>query len=235
MIIAGDFNDFDLKFLYENFRLVDRVTECTRANAILDHILIDESLCELYPDSACIGPPLKNSDHNCVFLRFLCKHHSSSPEDRRPVLAWDLRDSFVNDFLMHLSMTDFDSLCHNVDESDNPVDVLVSRFYERLYQCLSVIPREVVFLSSRDKPWMTPILKLLIEKRWKAFREKNWTVYRHYKEKVVEEIKKAKRIWSSKQLQTPRGLWSIVKAERTSGTKDPCRDFSKRLATFLTS
>lgn len=222
LIIAGDLNDFDCSFLCENFRLVNRVTEATRGNAILDHIWIDESLCEFYPTSACIGPPLKNSDHNCVFLRSLCQ--PSPTTDRRATLVWDLRDSFVREFVHRLSTTVFD--VNGLTESEsrpsgNSVDFKLTKFYESLYSCLSVIPREVVFLSSSDKPWMTPILKLLIEKRWRAFRDKNWPLYRHYKEKVSAEIKKAKRIWSSNQSKSPRGLWNIVKVERGSGSKEP--------------
>ena len=104
--------------------------------------------------------------------------------------------------------------------------------------CLCVIPCEVVFLSPCDKPWMTSILKLLIEKRWRAFREKNWPVYRHYKEKVSVEIKKAKRIWSSNQSKSPRGLWNIVKVERGTRSKDPWSRLLKEngdLSTLLTN
>ena len=61
LIVTGDFNDLNLKFFNENFRLVDLVTEATRANAILDHIMIDESLCDFYPYSSTsqeFGPQL---------------------------------------------------------------------------------------------------------------------------------------------------------------------------------
>ena len=226
LIIAGDFNDFDFEFLRENFGFVERVTEATRANAILDHILMDESLCEFYPNSACVGPPLQKSDHNCILLRPLSQ--SSVNTDCRPTLVWDLRDSYISDFLHRLSVTNFDNVISGTGTpTENSVDDLCNNFYRLFDSCLSVIPCEVVFLSSSDKPWMTPILKLLIDKRWKAFREKNWPAYAHYKEKVILEIRKAKRIWSEKQSKSPRGLWNIVKSERGSRLRDPWRRLLK--------
>ena len=139
LIIAGDFNDFDLCFLSENFRLVNRVTSATRGNAILDHIWIDESLCEFYPDSACIGPPLKNSDHNCVFLRSLCLSPPTS--DRHATLVWDLRDSFISEFLHRLSTTNFDVVGFTESgfrSSDVSVDTKMQKFHDSFYLCLSV-------------------------------------------------------------------------------------------------
>ena len=70
---------------------------------------------------------------------------------------------------------------------------------------------------------MTPILKSLIHKRWRAFREKKWPVFRHYKEKVKSEIKKAKRFWCEKESKTSRGLWNVVRSFRGSGKTDPWR------------
>lgn len=213
-IVAGDFNDFRTNFLGDYFCLVNRVTEPTRSGAFLDQIWIDEGLCDFYPKSAAVGPPLKTSDHCCVVLRPLCAERST--ENRRPTLVWDFRKSNLLEFLRRLSVTDF-----NDRMTASSVDGLCDQFYDALSWCLSAIPCESVFFSSCDKPWMTPILKLLIDKRWAAFRNKNWASFAHYKAKVKCEIQKAKKLWYAKQSTSSRGLWNVVRSTRGPRVRDP--------------
>jgi hypothetical protein len=68
---------------------------------------------------------------------------------------------------------------------------------------------------------MTPVLKLLIDKRWMAYRNKDWASFVHYKAKVTREIKKAKRLWCAKQSTSSRGLWNVVRSTRGSRVGDP--------------
>jgi hypothetical protein len=216
VVIAGDFNDFCTRFLFENFGLVDRVSEATRNSAILDHIFIDEDLCDFYPNMAEIGPPLRNSDHNCVLLS---PHHMPPcSETHRPVYVWDFRDSHVGEFLRRLSSTNFDEVVNK-----NCVNDMCSVFYDLLTWSLSAISSECVYFSAKDKQWMTPVLKSLINKRWAAFREKNWSVFRYYKKKVKLEIAKAKRLWCEKESKTSRGLWNVVRSFRGSNGINPWR------------
>ena len=87
---------------------------------------------------------------------------------------------------------------------------MVEEFYQLFFKCDAIIPCSPVFLSSKDKPWITPVLKCLINKRWAAFRDKKWTLYNHYKDKVKKQILEAKRIWAKRQSATTKGLWSVV-------------------------
>ena len=214
IIIAGDFNDFSTSHLIESFCLVNRVDEATRNLSILDRILIEDFLCDFYPQMATVGPPLDKSDHNSVVLRAINQSRFSDHE-RRQTIVWDYRESNVLQFLQCLSTTDF-----KIMNQETSVDKMCSRFYELLMYPLSKIPHEIVYFSPKDKPWMTPLLKLLINKRWNAYRERNWAVFQHYKMKVRSEILKAKRIWCHKQSQTTRGLWNIVRSIRGSSSKD---------------
>ena len=201
----------------EDFNLIDRVDGATRKDSILDHIWLNDDLRDIYPNFADVGPPLSSSDHNCVFLKPVCEAHN--PKSCRSVVVWDFRDSYVSDFLQKLSITDF-----NFIEQEYSLDDMCAKFYELLWNCLTTIPCDTVKFSSRDKQWMTPILKCLINKRWRAFREKNWTLYKHYKEKVRLEILKAKRIWCQKHSKSARGLWNVVRSFRGSNVKDPWRN-----------
>ena len=85
LIVARDFNDLDPVFLCESLGVVNRVTEATRQNAILDHILVDDNLCDHYENPTSVGPPLKNSNHNCIFLSPL--PHRPSGKDCWPLLV----------------------------------------------------------------------------------------------------------------------------------------------------
>lgn len=216
LVVAGDFNDFSTDFLSEQFCLINTVTAPTRNNAILDHIWIDEELRTLYTTPAAVGPPLKNSDHNCILLS-PSKRHSN--EFRRPTLVWDYRSSNIAEYIRRLSSADFSETLNT-----NSVEDKCLKFYETLIWPLSAIPCEVVYFSAKDKPWVTPVLKLLINKRWDAFRQKNWALYMHYKAKVVVELKKAKLAWRRKNSDSPRGMWRVVNSIRGAQQKDPWLD-----------
>ena len=50
------------------------------------------------------------------------------------------------------------------------------------------IPVSYVKFSASDKPWITPVVKDLINKRWSAFRRGDFAAYNHFKVKVQSEI-----------------------------------------------
>ena len=104
-------------------------------------------------------------------------------------------------------------------DKEASVDDTCLKFDELLSHSRSAIPRDCVRFSEKDKPWMTPVLKSLINKRWAAFRSKNWTLYTHYKKKVKKEISNAKSTGSERQSQSPRGLENVV---RHQGLKYQC-------------
>ena len=212
--IAGDINNLPTSFLREQFALIEKVHSPTRDNAILDQIFMDRDTSELYEVSAEVGPPLKTSDHRSVLLRPLT---SSVRENicKNVATVWDFRQSFLTEFLLHLSQADF--LAANDVAS---VDDMVTCFYELFHSCASTIPHQDVTLTKKDKPWMTPLLKLMIQKRWCAYRSKNWPLFTHLKQKVQQEIIKAKRLWAWKQKRTTKGLWNVVNEMSGKSIKD---------------
>ena len=202
-IFCGDFNDFNSNVFHENFSCVNRVTSSTRGNALLDQICISEELQEFYPNSADIGPPLANSDHNCVFLVPTSTTKQSCKTTRT---VFDYRRGHIRNFLHHLSNSTFDDVYNAVS-----VNGKCAAFYEIFYSALSVIPCRDIVIYENDKPWITPVLKKLIEDRWIAFRSRNWPVYNHLKEKVKTEIFKAKQSWSNKILSRDKNVWNVVR------------------------
>ena len=49
-------------------------------------------------------------------------------------------------------------------------------------------------------------------KRWKAYKQKNFSLFNHYKEKVKIEIAKAKKLWVSKILEKTKNPWKVIKS-----------------------
>jgi hypothetical protein len=211
VMICGDFNTFDSSIFEQQFCLTNCVESPTRREAFLDQIWISDNVRELYDDNATVGPPLDSSDHRTVFL--FSRHVSKKPT--KIVKLWDFRRSNVDKFLYLLSITDFSHLM----DSDC-VDELCRIFYEHVHVAMSFVPSQYVTLTSSDKPWITPLLKHLVNERWKAFRLKNWNLYHHYKEKVKNEIKKAKAVWAGRQIQSAKHVWNVVKEVR--GIKQNC-------------
>ena len=87
-------------------------------------------------------------------------------------------------------------------------------FYDKFYHAMSLIPVSYVKIKASTKPWITPVVLDLINQRWRAYREKKFSLYSHYKEKVRKEIFKPKLLWSNKMCKTSKGLWSVVKDVR---------------------
>ena len=78
------------------------------------------------------------------------------------------------------------------------VDDCVGKFYDFYLLLLSVIPVSYVRLTRTTKPWIIPVVIHLINKRWHAFRSKNFALYNHYKITTKSEITKSKMLWSKK-------------------------------------
>ena len=210
IILCGDFNQHNADVIESSLCLANVVNLPTRNNNVLDKIFLSQDIRNSFNDPI-ILPPLSNSDHNCVLLQPSCSL-IKEPAAHYPV--FDLRESHVNQFVHLLSKIDFTLLYKT-----SGIDDKVALFYSLLYDCMQIIPRKFIPLSSRDKPWITPVLKNLIHERWTAFRVKNFPVYRHLKNKIKTEIRLAKRAWMRKSTK-PRDWWNVVNEMR--GTKTKC-------------
>ena len=223
IIIAGDFNDFSCATLEEDLALKNKVNVATRMGSILDKIFMDTDLSDNFDEFAVVGPPVGNSDHNSIFLRSSTDVNNVST---RCFPVWDFRESNVKRFLSRLS-TMLDS---STFKTSNSVNDMCSHLYESIYSSMCVIPYEMVTLTSRDKPWITPLLKLLLNKRWDAFRRRDWPMFYHYKSKVKDEIVKAKKFWANRHRENVSGLWKVVKEVKGSPASDPFRHIRQQFA-----
>ena len=190
------------------FSLINLVTQPTRLNSFLDKILVSSNLTRYYPDAAVILPPLSTADHNCILLTPSIPPSTS----RLYYTVRDFRKSNLDRFIASLASSDFTEMYLAQD-----LDVKTEIFYDLLGKCVSFIPQSTVIFTPNDKPWITPVLKSLINQRWQAFRSKNFVLYAHLKDKVKREIQRSKEAWASKCSSSPKSLWNMV--NETRGTK----------------
>jgi hypothetical protein len=84
----------------------------------------------------------------------------------------------------------------------------------------ATIPTSFVKCNKKTKkPWITPYIIQMINKRWAAFRSCDFPRYNHYKTKVRLEIAKSKANWIKKMQGSD--LWKTVNTHLGSKSKDP--------------
>lgn len=210
MIIVGDFNTFPIESLMNDLGMTDIVSKATRGNNILDHFLVSENLSKLYDDD-CVSynPPIGKSDH--LTLIIAPKLYERRWKVSRLCVVYDYRHSNLCNLIQEASMVNWLEIC-DIEDIDSKWRTLHTTICHLLEKS---IPKKTVVMSSKDKSWMTPLTKLLINEKWNAFHAKKWEVYSHLKEKVRREIIKAKEKWATELKATPHGLWRLTKAVKS--------------------
>ena len=215
LVILGDMNNLPTADLEQTLGLIQTVNSPTRGHAILDKIFMDQ---ELYPafSTPTVCPNFGSADHLAVFSKPIF----ISEETPKIVKVYDYRKSNIDNFLAALQSKQW----HSMYLAPVSLDVKCAAFYSFIHDALQTIPHTYVEMSAHEKPWMTPKLKLLINLRYEAFRSRHFDKFRHLKEKVKEEIRKAKAAWISKLKKKPQGIWSAL--------KDPSKSSHARSHTF---
>ena len=206
-IVLGDLNHLNAEWLTSDFNLSDIVKQPTRGRNTLDHILISHNLKSIYlAPNVSYESPIGNSDHLTLLLTPVNEQQNLNDIRKHTVL--DYRRSNINTLLRNAESLDWE---HLIDPNDD-----VNQQWKNLHCTISTLidqslPSRAVYLTSKDKPWMTPVTKLLINDKWSAYRSKDWKRYSFLKVKVREEIVKAKATWTEKMKATPHGLWKAVR------------------------
>lgn len=209
LIIAGDFNRYNFRDLCATYNLCDIVKQPTRGNAILDNILINSKFQTSYTIS--VGAPLSNrvnsSDHAvvCAKPNNSTINYDYNDSDIFYVKCYDFRDEGLHSFHKYLNDIDFSNIINGVDCNE-----MCIRFYDHIANAINCIPFTNVKFTKKDAPWITPVIKSLINKRWDAYRSSNFPLYHHYKQKVRNLIISAKNKWVDKECNSPKGVWKIV-------------------------
>ena len=201
LCICADFNRLDISNLCASLDLTDIDSPPTLGNERLDRFLFSTAISQDQSISTAIGPPIANSDHRSLLCN-LCYQFDFSRTTL--VKVFDYRPMFVNRFLDKIRDIDW-----SVIDDDNSVDDKCIFFHEQIVNCMKAFPVFYVPMSPKDKPWITPFIKHLIQKRWDAFRRKDFVRYVELKLLVKCKIIKAKTDWANK-FNNPGDLWQKV-------------------------
>jgi len=208
VIILGDFNKAPVQTLCNSLNLKPIVTEKTRKDAILDQCLVSKNIHPLFQCD--VEPPLANSDHNSVIL-FKKDRPKFEYETKTFV---DLRQSNIDNFLSVMCSANWSQFYTSSDVNNK-----VTIFNDIFQLSIKSLPTYTIKTSNNDKKWITPTCKHLINMRWKAFRKNDVGLYKHYQQKVKDEIAKSKKIWIQKCRKKRAGLWNIV--NKTASKSNP--------------
>ena len=202
LMICGDLNTFSTSDLETTLGLTQLVEDCTRGGSLLDKILIDTSKADLYKKPL-VGPSIGTSDHQVVFLY---PNHHNTCDTKKYIKVYDYREESIAKFLSILDRINWSKMYLSCDD----LEAKCSFFYDNFNHARSSIPCAVVEMKISDKPWMTPVLKHLINQRFQAYRNKDFSLYNHLKAKVKKEILKAKLLWSNKIVKQKQGIWKMT-------------------------
>lgn len=227
IILCGDFNRLKVDVVCNACNLVNLHNRPTYGAAELDYILISESASLSYSVSETVPIDESKTPHKAL----IAKPSSAAKSEIKIVRAvYDLRCSNVESFLNLIKRVDWSFLNNtNICLDEKCVmfqDVLQTAF-------VLSIPVKYVTFTDDTKPWITPLVKQLINDRWQSYREQNFSLYNHLKQKIKKEIEKSKMIWSRKMKQ--RNVWKVVNETLCCKSSDPMKSLYARFGDVETA
>ena len=163
IIVAGDFNTLDCHFLETQFGLVQIVKAPTHCTSVLDKVYTSR------PDifTATVVKSLIKTKHKAVIVKGESTKSEPIAEDRKIVKLYDLRAHNV-DRLRYITAT-FDwshcLMCHDMQK-------LYDMFVQSVHSIIEhSIPVRLVRLGHLDPAFVTPLVKVLLRKRYRLRRQ----------------------------------------------------------------
>ncbi|XP_035670186.1 uncharacterized protein LOC118411807 [Branchiostoma floridae] len=216
VVVLGDLNRLDVSGLCSQHSLTQLVKVPTRDNAILDQILASDCLATYYQEPT-TGPPIGDSDHNCVFWEGSPTPFTGNETHKKQVRP--LRESDLRAFGCWITQHTWEEVyC-----ADNTQEKY-SAFYTTLLSAVdSFFPTRTVRIHKQDKPWITPHLKTLIRDRQRAFAEENRPKWKHLRNKISKTIQSSKKAFYKNKIEhlkmaDPRKWYKAIK-ELTNSSK----------------
>ena len=167
------------------------ITFPTHENNCLDKIITDIEDHYEKPEK---HTPIGKSRHCVVLwkpLKQICKPAA------KKVTTRPMRDSCMRTFGQWITNETWDGVFEvsSCDAMAWPFENLLSEKYKEHF------PQKTVVHKNNDKPWMNGTIRRLISQRNKAFQSGNMTLYRPLRNKVIYEIKDAKKNFYAKNVE----------------------------------
>ena len=194
---------------------------------MLDLFFISDNISSNYDVS--VSAPFGNSDHRSITAVPKFGPISSNNVETR---VYDLRESNIALLVSELQKINW----FQFYRSDESSDFKCNLFHDIMTAYVDkYIPQHIVLFTEKDKPWITPLLKYFIQRRWNSYRRRDFKSYYYWKFKVQEEIINAKRKWSSRASNDTKSLWKVVNDIRGTKTFDPVRKLCIQLGGSATA
>ena len=160
LIIAGDINKLDLKFLTQQSGLLQLVKTSTRNDSILDVFLTNTP--NIF-GKVCTSKSVTKSDHSSVFIFPGVRNRPV----RSAVEFIDARNHRQSLMLQKLQATDWSPVL-----AENDISIAIDKFYCIVHEEFkNSFPSIRVKMSSKDPSFMSPLLKYLLSKTNKLLRK----------------------------------------------------------------
>ena len=204
VIVCGDFNGLsdEIPAINALLNTESLFSFPTREGSQLDHVLTD---CKSAFQEAYSSAPIGRSDHHVIVCPTMKMFHSK-------VLKIEIRSKtpvHCAKFAAALSCAPFLSQV----KAETDASAAVELFTKDLYNIYNEnFPLRCVKLRTDDKPWIKPSLKLLINKRDRAFHNGNNAKYIRLRESVILHTKKLKRdfLTSTSGSNRSRSEWNAI-------------------------
>ena len=228
VMLCGDFNRLKVDDICSNCNLYNLHNQTTYGDAELDYVLISESAASFY--TVCKVDPIDISAvSHASLLAIPAVVKQNNLNLSRPF--YDLRSSNVRYFVNQLECSDWSFLMsdfYNVHEKCDMFHRILNGAFD------NTIPVKYVTFTNNTKPWITPLVKSLINDRWTAYRQKNFQLYNHLKLKVKKEIENSKVIWAMK-MKKKKNVWKTTNEILGRKTNDPMKCFYNRFDSLLSA
>ena len=213
IIIAGDFNQLNTSFLEIDHGLVQIVNSVTHGNNVLDRVYTNRP--DIY--SAHVLKSLIKTKHMAVIIIGTDPFPVSPDPKRQKIAFYDLRAPNINSLRYNVATYDW-TMCLQAADIQSAYDIFLRTVHMLIAK---TVPVKYVTVGPRDPPFVTPLVKTLLNKRRRL--RKNGRI--DEANVLAERINLLIRETRSKQLAklsdaSPKQLWaSVRRATKTSANE----------------
>jgi len=229
LVLCGDFND--IRKLNDQLCSLTGLQPCvsqpSRGSNILDQIYVNSKTAR----RATLQPPIGRSDHKVILWT----------PDATPAVTVTKRLVRTN---TKANMAAFMQTAASIDwlavvDGHESVDDSAKIFQEVIILLLdSYFPLRVIRERSNDPIWMKPSMKILLNRRDRAYAEKKWRKYERLRDEVIrhEKFLKARHCQLAMASHRPKDFWTSINSisRRSKSTSVPANLSAEDFSDYFT-